>query len=330
MTDGQPNEVLESDKILEQIDALKSGKSQEVPEKSVESAQSSDSAPKNESQDQTASAKSEQAVTQDVKEETPAKAEPVADKSNDDVKEWARKKGIKSADDAFRSLRELERKMHRMTYEEKQKQNVPHGTIPAWQPAPQVNPAPYPQYPPAYPYPDPMYQERMLEAEAQKRGWDKDDFKKVLDLANEVSEVKVRRIQQETQARYAELERESHRNTELFELMKDPYFTNEKVQFEMHRVLEENPEAFKYEPSPYRYAYDEAQKRLARKYLQGETVEDERSNKLPKNPPKDGGTNSPPSFDKSGESKIIDEFSKAKDADGMKAILTRLGAVSTL
>jgi hypothetical protein len=326
MTDGQPTEKLESDKILDQIDALKSGKTEpEKVEISVESAQSTDSAPKNESEDKTASTKSEQAVSQD-EVAPPAKA----DKENDEIKEWARKKGIKDPDQAYRSLRELERKMHKLTYEEKQKQIVPQGTNPAWQPAPQVQPQYQPQFAPPYPYPDPTYQEKLLEAEAAKRGWDKEDFKKVLDLTIEVSDKKLKQYQQVVEARYAEVEKETRRTSELFELMKDPVFTNEKVQFEMHKVLEENPDAFKYEPSPYQYAFNEAQKRLARKYLQGESGTDEKPSQLPKNPPRDGGTGHPQSFEKSKESQIFDSFSKAKTSDEQREILTRLGAVSTL
>lgn len=315
MEDGQPNE-LESDKLLAQIEAVKSG---------TQEAQSPDKAPQAESEVKAAAAESNdkgaQAVKQDVIE-TPAKA----DKSADDVREWAKKKGIRDEESALRSLRELERKMHKMNYEAKVKDEAPR---PSYQPAPQWNqPAYQPAPAPVYPYQ--MDREKIIEMEAKRYNMAPEDFERVLNLTNDLYAVKERQLKAHYDSQLQEIGRETRRNSELRELMQDPLFTNPKVQFEMHKVLEDNPQAFTHEPTPYLYAFNEAQRRLARQYLQdgGSVTEDKGS--LPSEPPKEGSRGSSPveSFNK--ENRIMESFSKAKTADEQREILSRIGAVPTI
>ena len=205
-------------------------------------------------------------------------------------------------------------------------------TPPGYQPQPQWQPQWTPPPQQFYPQPPtyPVDRERLLEIEAAKRGWDKEDFRKIVELTDEMSELKIRRIKAESDARYTALERETRRNSELNALLADPFFTNPKVQFEMHKVFEENPQAFSLEPQPYVYAFNEAQKRLGRQFLQDGPMESEHVPSLPTKPPVDPGKASTPAFEQSKESKILEEFNNAKSADEQKQILSRLGRVPTI
>lgn len=334
-SDGKQKDMPESEKILAQIEEAKqakSSKAESTPDLGVSPAQNDPEKGTNPT-DKTEAAPEGQAVSQPM-----APSDKKQDKPEVDIREWANKKGLKDADSAFRSLRELEQKFSKAQAALKeQERNVPRGTpdypqqgyAPQFQPQPQWQPQPN-YYAPPPPYQDPLYKEKILEMEAAKRGWDKDDFKKVLELADEVSDMKIRRLQNQHDAQYAELAKETRRNSELNELLKDPLFTNPEVQFEMHKVLEENPKAFTLEPSPYLYAFNTAQKRLARKYLQGGNSEVEANSVLPTTPPKDSSRASSPTFEKSPATQIQEEFGKAKSSEDQLKILTRLGAAKTL
>lgn len=334
MSDGEPK-VPESEKILAQIEAAQQAAKSEVKSVSEEGTQSAQSAvetPSQSTEQKTAPAESGQAVSQDIKEQAPAVK---ADKPVDDVREWAKKKGIKDADAALRSLRELERELHRRSFEAKSSGNVPRGETPQvqpqWQPQPQMpawNPQPVPPQYPAYP----IDREKIIEQEAKRYNMAPEDFERVLSLSNDIVAMQTRRLKAEFDAQLQEINRETRRNSELRELMQDPLFTNEKVQFEMHNVLKENPQAFTLEPSPYLYAFNEAQRRLARQYLQDGSNESERSDvksSLPSRPPSEGSRGSNPSFEKSKEETILENFDKAKTAEEKRKILTSLGAVQS-
>lgn len=323
--------VPESEKMLAEINAAKQAAAAQEASKSEEgtqSAQSTEGTPSQPSEEKAAPGKSGQAVSQNVVESAPVKT----DKQGDDVREWAKKKGFKDEESILRSFRELEREYHRSKFEAKK--DAPRGTFeppvqpPAYQPTPSFQQPSY--QPPAYSYPpNPMDREKILEMEAAKRGWDKEDFRKVLELADEVSEMKARRIQAQNETRYRELEREKVRSEGIRELMRDPLFTNEEVVFEMHNVLKENPQAFTLEPSPELYAFKEAQMRLVRKkILQGNGNQSE-ARSLPSNPPPDTGKGSNPSIEQTKENQILEKFKQAKTAEEQKKILESLGAVQT-
>lgn len=333
-SDGKQREIPESEKILAQIEEAqqaKSSKAESTPDLAISPAQNDPEKGTNPT-DKTEAAPQGQAVSQQM-----APSDKKQDKPEVDIREWANKKGLKDADAAFRSLRELEQKFSKAQAAlREQERNVPRGTqdypqqgyAPQFQPQPQWQPQPN-YYAPPPPYQDPLYKEKILEMEAAKRGWDKEDFKKVLELVDGVSDMKIRLLQNQHDAQYAELAKETRRNSELNELLKDPLFTNPEVQFEMHKVLEENPKAFTLEPSPYLYAFNTAQKRLARKYLQENNSGGERT-ALPVEPPRDSSRSSSPSFEKSPATQINEEFSKAKTSEEQLKILSRLGAITTL
>lgn len=335
MADGQlnvqPGES--SEQFKQRIMAKRSGKTPPEPKPVVEvakdapvaSAQSTpEKAPEPTVEKDTASSsKAEQAVDQ-----TQVPSDKKEDKPEVDIREWARIKGIKDEDSALRSLRELEQKLTRMAREAKpvqREQNVPRGTMePQWQPQPQV--PVQPSYPP---YVD---QKAILEAEAARYNLPPEDFERVLKVAVDVSNFTRKQLEAQYQKEIAEIKRETGRTTEFRELMADPLFNDPEVQFEMHKVLEDNPNAFTYEPAPYSWAFNEAQRRIARRYLQERRVESDGSKSgLPSTPPSERSRgNAVPGPNDNHEKTLMDKFLKAGSAKEKRDMLTSIGAINTL
>lgn len=182
-----------------------------------------------------------------------------------EVDEWLSKKGFKTTEDIANSLREMERELHRRAAEAK-----------ANAPVVQAPPAPLPMYPPyttapmyAPPPPAPYAPTQPVDVErlAARYGLSVDDFEKIAAIANDLAESKI-----ESKMRFAlpplvnqvqSLNKETSRNREMVDLMSDPTFRNPQVQYEMHRVLEEQPALFD-TASPYRTAYQQALSRIGR------------------------------------------------------------------
>lgn len=339
--DGQLNPTETSEQIKERIDKMKremrqptqapstaataNGTPPDQSDKSSESAQSkaNESPQTTPVQETASSSKAEQAVG------SPSAPAQKADKREVDIREWAKKKGIKDEESALRSLRELERKLHEKSYEAKQ--STPAPAAPEWQPSPQWTP---PR--PSAPTPPPQYmpdRRRIIEEEAAKLNMLPEDFEKVVTVANEISRINVERMRQDLKSQYDsqiyEIQRENRRNSELRELMTDPLFTNPEVQFEMHQILESNPKALELEPAPYTNAFHEAQRRLARRYLQENQSTEEKSGPLPNRPPSDSGRGSAASEPTTEES-LKERFYAAKTAEEKAKILTSIGARPTL
>lgn len=191
---------------------------------------------------------------------------------NPEVDEWLGKKGFKSMEDMAVSLRELEREYHRKAQESRTQ--TPPATPPMAPPIPgspvYAPPAPvgYPQnwYPPAPVAPN-------AEELAKKYNMTPEDFERVAALANDMAEAKLDRrlsaILPTLSNKVQNIERETEKQRDMVNLMADPLFKHPQVQFEMHRVLEENPSIFEKAPLPYRVAYKEALERIARSNLGG-------------------------------------------------------------
>lgn len=340
MSDGEPKtQVPESERLKAQIDAeiQKANEAQNTKPvtEPVVSAQSPAEAPSQPADKQAASAPTSEKADVNV-EKAPAKP---ADKQSDDVREWAKRKGIKDEESALRSLRNLERELHRRSFEDRQKggaEDVQRPVAPYYQPTPQMPPAwqPTPAVPAYQPPSNPGFIDRkaLVAQEAERYGMTPEDFERVLAVSNDIADVRLRRLKAEFDSEIKEMRRETRRNSEFADLMQDPFFANPEVQFEMHKVLEENPKALTFEPAPYTYAFNEAQRRLARRYLQGDKVpkptEEKDSNRLPTTPPSEGARGS--SFggaELSAEESIVAKFNQAKDAEEQKKILSSLGAV---
>lgn len=253
-----------------------------------------------------------------------------------DIREWAKRKGIKDEESALKSLRELERKLSQSNAKKTPEPGVIQFPAQQWQPTPQYQPQqPYYPPPPQYPQYPPVNRNQIIQEEAARRGWDPNDFEKVLSLATEISEINTRKVAAQLKTEYdgrlSEIDKENRRNTEMRELMQDPLFTNQDVQFEMHKVLEENPKALELEPTPRIWAFQQAQIRLARRYLQDQQSGSEDSGQtknLPTKPPTEASRGQA-SFEAPSEAALLEQFNKGSAAE-MRAVLNRIGARPTL
>lgn len=198
---------------------------------------------------------------------------------NKEVDEWWVKKGFKTPQDLEQSYRELERELTRKN-QELARQNVPGN-----QPPPMAPPNGYPPYvpvppsswtpPPAYVPPTyvPPPPQQTVESLAEQYGLSPEDFKKVYAIANDLSQVTVQRelnrVMPGIVQQVRQVNGEVVRQREMVDLMSEPTWKNPQVQFEMHKVLNEDPTLIQRQALPYRYAHDEALKRIARVNLGG-------------------------------------------------------------
>lgn len=201
-----------------------------------------------------------------------------------EVDEWLGKKGFKSLEEMVQSQREMEREFHQKRAQERQTPPAPqvpppaapapgyppyYPAVPPQAPAYAYPPAPYPVYPGYAPVPP----QPNVEELARRYGINPEDFEKVAAVANDLAESKIdqrlRAVLPPLMNQVQSVNREVGRQRELVNLMSDPSFKNPQVQYEMHRVLEENPAIFENQSLPYRYAFDQALMRIARANLGG-------------------------------------------------------------
>lgn len=195
-----------------------------------------------------------------------------------EVDDWWAKKGFKTPEDIANSYRELERELTRKN-QEAAARNVPPPAPPPvtpgfdpWAGLPQQAPAWQPRgiqpsAPLAMPPP------HVIEQLAKQYGLTPEDFEKVYMVANDLSKVNVRAeldrvlpgLANQVRAMNADLTRQR----EMVDLMSEPTWKNPQVQFEMHKVLQDDPAIIQRQPLPYRYAHDEALKRIAKANLGG-------------------------------------------------------------
>lgn len=195
--------------------------------------------------------------------------------------EWARKKGLKTPEDIARSLRALETEFHRRN----QMPPAPAPSAPApspEQPRPSeryIPPAPYQPrpsegYPP--PAPAPRYAPTPAPLSRGEVQWLADTYQIPAEDVERLAPMLMDMVagaQRRSETRFARLERDNARNSEMFRLMQDPSFQHPEVQFEMHRILEEDPRIFDLEPAPYSVAFNRALVNIARKHVATDKVE---------------------------------------------------------
>lgn len=192
------------------------------------------------------------------------------EKPKDDPMEWAKRKGYKSPEDMARELLKKDQDYHRSR--EKERQVAPQQPIqPQWQPEPQgfqpgfgfqpqpnfapqqpgrVSPRDFAQY---YPQLSPDDVERVLPM--------------VLDAAEAISKRQITAFQQQWGQQFGQIQRTTDRNNELMTLMQDPAFRDERVQREVHAVLDSDPSIFQRQGA-YTFAYEKALANMTRKQLQ--------------------------------------------------------------
>lgn len=196
-----------------------------------------------------------------------------------DPLDWAKKKGLNTPEAIARSLRALETEFHRRN----QVPPAPAASTPPYAPVEQPRPsAPY--VPPAAPYqpapapyqPAPRLPAAPAPLPRQQAQWIAETYQIPLEdverLAPMVMDLMAANQRQSDQ-RFQRLERENARNGEMFRLAQDPSFQSPEVQFEMHRILEEEPRIFEMEPAPYSYAFHKALVNIARKHVAPNVVE---------------------------------------------------------
>lgn len=195
---------------------------------------------------------------------------------NAELDEWLEKKGPMTLENLASSYRESEREMYRTMEEARKKEGQPVTPPPV---VPPTNFPPfYPQFPPTVPpvhAQAPVQPPQNVEALAEQYGLSPDDFKKVAPLANDMArsvvEAELRRVLPPLYQQVNGANREIGRQREVVDLMSDPVFKNPQVQFEIDRILKEEPNTFVAQAQPIRYAYEKALTRIARQNLGGST-----------------------------------------------------------
>lgn len=218
----------------------------------------------------------------------PAKTDVPGSQGSDPI-DWARKKGLKSEADIARSLRAMEDEFHKRNQNGRQGWPAPGAPQPV-PPAPNYPSQPpmaTPRYsPPPASYQPPQYQNPVVAKQqlAQRYNLAPEDLDRVLPLVADVTEARIAQRDQQWAEKLSTIEKENARNSEFRELMADPVFKDPQVQMEVHRVFEENPTVFESESAPYKWAYNQALGRIARRNLQGATGSTENPN-APLTPP---------------------------------------------
>lgn len=185
--------------------------------------------------------------------------------------EWqkvAREKGWKTPEDAVRSYQNLEKEFHARNQQMRQQQQPPQVV--------------YQQPPPAYtPYQQmPIYQPPMVpqpnlvEELAQRYNIPTEDAKRLLPFVGEIANAAAMNAAAQVERRYApvvqNLSQKVKRQDEMMEIVQDPAMRNPRVQFEVNRILQENPTAFQSEEQPLRWALDRALRNIAQESIRAD------------------------------------------------------------
>lgn len=182
-------------------------------------------------------------------------------KPKEDPMEWAKAKGFKSPEDMARALLQKEREFH----ESRQKKKEPP-PIPSWQPQPEMGAG----YPPPV-YPNPVYGPRVdsfRELSAMYPQIDPEDLRRFMPVVVDAAQAIARRERMELERQITGIQRTTERNNELMTLMQDPAFRDNRVQKEIHAIIDADPSIFQRERTPLVHAYEKAMVNLARRTLQ--------------------------------------------------------------
>lgn len=203
----------------------------------------------------------------------PAQPEPIKAQESSEGKppkdeplEWAKKKGFNTPEDMARALLQKEREFH------ESRQTKPQAPKYQPQPQPEWNPQPdmgngyggYAPQPPAYiPRGD-----SFRELAAMYPQIDPEDLKRFMPVVIDAAQAISRRDRAELERKIEGINRTTERNNELMKLMQDPAFRDDRVQKEIHSILDSDPSIFQREREPIVHAYEKAMVSLARKQLQ--------------------------------------------------------------
>jgi hypothetical protein len=168
-----------------------------------------------------------------------------------EIDEWMKKKGLKTDKEVALYLRNFDREFHRTRKEAKERHDVPETSPPTYQP-------------PQYDRPNPIIRQEEL---ARRYNMNPEDFEKVLNLVNDASEFKFRAGLQPFMDKIQRLERDIVKEKEMARLESDPLFQNREVQYEMSRILEDDPSILGREPEPLTYAFNKGLANLGRRFV---------------------------------------------------------------
>ena len=189
---------------------------------------------------------------------------------SDDPMEWAKKKGFKTPEDMARALLQKEHEFHQSRQKAPEREALPP-PAPAWNPTPDMGRG----YPPQTAYPPQSRRPNYREIAAMYPQLLPEDVERVMPLILDTANVIARQEVLEIEKKYAQIARTTQRNNELMTLMQDPAFRNERVQREIHSVLDSDPTIFQREPErALTIAYEKAMVNLARQQLQKGISED--------------------------------------------------------
>lgn len=207
-----------------------------------------------------------------------------------DPSDYVKKKGWKTPEDAAQSFRELEKRFHENNqkkadaYQPPQQPYAPQG----WPQQPPPPPYGYPQQsyqPPQNPYaPRPRFTE---EQAAASYGMTVEDFRRVMALSNDLTEVKTRQLEEAMQKRWEEMNRQSERSQDMTNVFSHPAFSNPDVRAEMHDILSKNQELLN-ERKPYSAALNQALVNFGMRTITGGNHRS--SNYVPTTPPEMAGS----------------------------------------
>lgn len=208
-----------------------------------------------------------------------------AGKDKPEWERWIEKKGLRKSDGSVdldklvRNNRELERELWR--------KNTGRGAEAPVQAQPEQVPMRPAYVPPSAPN---------IEELAKRYNLDPSDFERVAPLAADIAANQVAARMAPMAAELNQMRREFARNSELQSLREDPAYSDPRVQFEMHQILETNPSILQNEPAPFRYALNEALRNMGRRILEG-SIEPGVTNppvsgspRLPVTPPRTAGS----------------------------------------
>lgn len=246
---------------------------------------------------------------------------------NGEEPEWqkvARERGWKTPADAINSYMSLEREFHTRMNQQRQQQPPPP---PAYQPPP----------PPVYQQPVymPQPQTPFVQQLARKHGISLEDAERLLPFVSDVSNAAAANAVQEVRSTYepvvVDLQRKVARSEEQMEIANDPAMRVPRVQYEVNRILVENPTAFQFERQPLKWALDRALRNIAQELVRADQSYLQQVPGYPSQPPvtagtptgtRDNGAPSPgPKIDLAGN------YFKLKTAAEKKEMLAAMGVV---
>jgi hypothetical protein len=213
--------------------------------------------------------------------------------------EWqkvAREKGWKTPDDAVRSYQALEREFH----ERNQRTPTPPAVPPYVPPVQPQYVAPYPQYQPpqpVYPPPVPAWQpQNVVRQLAGKYRIPDEDAERLVPFVAEISQAAAENALMIERSRTGpviqNMAREIERNKEMNEVANDPAMRVPRVQYEVNKLLSENPTVFTYEAQPLRWALDRALRNIAQESLRADQNYNASQPNYPNQPPVTAGSGS--------------------------------------